>query len=298
MSAVTYNRYAQETILKLLKQFMAYAPGVRANKDIEPLHQMRVTSRRLRNALWVFKGLFPPKVLEESRNNLRTLAWVLGQARDLDVKIEFLQELQATVAGPPLKSGLKKFSALLKKKRTELQPRVVQALAQLRKEKTLRNIQRMLTASPQEGKGVKKLYKVAGKKILKRLRRLLEYERFVPKSKRIRGLHQMRIAAKHLRYTLEGFALLFGKKMDRFIQPAREIQGYLGEVHDFDVWRNSLREFTAAGEKDNDFKKALDFFKDRCEFLKDKGYNEFVRAWAKTRRHKIFEQLVKSLGND
>jgi CHAD domain-containing protein len=47
--------------------------------------------------------------------------------------------------------------------------------------------------------------------------------------------HDMRIAAKRLRYVLEVTGFCFGKPADRACRRARELQDLLGELHDCDV---------------------------------------------------------------
>jgi CHAD domain-containing protein len=47
--------------------------------------------------------------------------------------------------------------------------------------------------------------------------------------------HDMRIAAKRLRYVLEVTGSCFGKPADAARRRARELQGLLGEIHDCDV---------------------------------------------------------------
>ncbi len=49
------------------------------------------------------------------------------------------------------------------------------------------------------------------------------------------ALHDLRIAAKRLRYTLELFRAVFGDEGERQIARAREIQELLGHLHDTDV---------------------------------------------------------------
>ncbi|GAB4463449.1 MAG: hypothetical protein OHK0029_32070 [Armatimonadaceae bacterium] len=48
-------------------------------------------------------------------------------------------------------------------------------------------------------------------------------------------LHQMRIAAKRLRYTLELFAPVLGDEAQRVLKSVEEIQEQLGKIHDCDV---------------------------------------------------------------
>ena len=49
------------------------------------------------------------------------------------------------------------------------------------------------------------------------------------------ALHDMRIAAKRLRYTLELFRAVFGKRGERQIERVKAIQEELGQIHDHDV---------------------------------------------------------------
>jgi hypothetical protein len=51
----------------------------------------------------------------------------------------------------------------------------------------------------------------------------------------VRALHDMRIAAKRLRYVLELFASVFGPYAATGAKRAKELQDLLGEIHDCDV---------------------------------------------------------------
>ncbi len=54
-------------------------------------------------------------------------------------------------------------------------------------------------------------------------------------------LHDMRIAAKRLRYCFEFFAPLFGKAFKPTLDTFKKLQDFLGEIHDCDVWVDYLR---------------------------------------------------------
>ena len=58
----------------------------------------------------------------------------------------------------------------------------------------------------------------------------------------------MRIAAKHLRYTLEVFRPLYGGAAAKFIAAAQQAQRRLGEIHDCNVWVEFLPRFLAKEE--------------------------------------------------
>lgn len=67
-----------------------HAGGVLGLEDIEPLHDMRVASRRLRAALEVFRPCFPRKRYKRALKRVKALADALGERRDRDVSIAFL----------------------------------------------------------------------------------------------------------------------------------------------------------------------------------------------------------------
>ena len=71
------------------------ADGVLDLDDIEPLHDMRVATRRLRAAMEVFRPCFPRKRYRRAMKPLKALADALGERRDRDVAIGFLREFAA-----------------------------------------------------------------------------------------------------------------------------------------------------------------------------------------------------------
>jgi CHAD domain-containing protein len=68
-----------------------HSQGVLGIDDIEPVHDMRVATRRLRAALEMFRPCFPRKRYRAALKPLKALADALGERRDRDVSIEFLQ---------------------------------------------------------------------------------------------------------------------------------------------------------------------------------------------------------------
>jgi CHAD domain-containing protein len=72
---------------------MSYRDGTLLGEDIEELHAMRVSSRRLRAAMDAFEGAFPKKSFRRYLRQVKEITDVLGDARDLDVAIERLTRL-------------------------------------------------------------------------------------------------------------------------------------------------------------------------------------------------------------
>jgi CHAD domain-containing protein len=63
--------------------------------DVETLHDMRVATRRLRAALEVFAPCFPAKRHRKALKRVKALADALGERRDRDVAVEFLERFAA-----------------------------------------------------------------------------------------------------------------------------------------------------------------------------------------------------------
>ena len=71
-------------------EMYSYEKGTIAGKDIEYLHDMRVSSRRVQAALKIFRGAFPRKKFKNIYLKLRTLIRTLGEVRHYDVLIDML----------------------------------------------------------------------------------------------------------------------------------------------------------------------------------------------------------------
>ena len=67
-----------------------HSAGVLDTEDIESVHTMRVSTRRLRAALEVFAVCFPQKEHKRVLKEVKALADVLGERRDPDVAIAAL----------------------------------------------------------------------------------------------------------------------------------------------------------------------------------------------------------------
>jgi CHAD domain len=73
--------------------------------------------------------------------------------------------------------------------------------------------------------------------------RLDEMQSFAPRALagKTRAQHDMRIAAKRLRYVLEVTGFCFGRPADTARRRARDLQDILGEIHDCDVMLPRVR---------------------------------------------------------
>lgn len=92
-----FREAAGRVILTRWREMISYRDGTLLGDDIEELHAMRVSSRRLRAAMDAFEAAFPAKSFRPYLRQVKEITDVLGDARDLDVAIERLTDLLPTM---------------------------------------------------------------------------------------------------------------------------------------------------------------------------------------------------------
>ncbi|MEZ5338430.1 MAG: CHAD domain-containing protein [bacterium] len=75
-----------------------------------------------------------------------------------------------------------------------------------------------------------------------RMNELWDLSRHMQFEDRVTELHDMRIAAKRLRYCFEFFEPLFADGFKAHLKQFKQLQDFLGEIHDCDVWVDYLRD--------------------------------------------------------
>ena len=87
-----------------------------------------------------------------------------------------------------------------------------------------------------------------------RLNEMLSFGKYAGDPERIEEIHNLRIAAKRLRYTLEMFRFAFPKDLNDLIAEVKEVQEHIGNMRDADVLIERVsgildRETQARGER-------------------------------------------------
>lgn len=295
MKHLSYAGYARQVITQHIDRLLletekaSLEPG-----DVEAVHQARVASRRLRNAFWVFRDILPEKKLRMWKEMLRGAAAVLGAARDLDIQIAFLKGFRKGLRKKTYKDDVDKLLAALVKKRRAAGADIVQVAGGMIKSGVLSRIKEAMddVASRDRRKGRHKLYAVAKDKVWKRLTDLMAFEMYVSRPEKSEELHRMRIAAKKLRYTLENFEPLYGKRTDRFIVSAHRVQDMLGDLHDLDVWMRAFPDLVMESHGGKRPKATAEHFTGRCAEMRAKVYAEFASFWQKEKTEGEWDELA------
>ena len=273
---------------KHIAEVEAEVKGVRAGKDIEHLHRMRVSLRRLKTTLSDHKETVPTRGYQEAVTNIRRLLRSLGQARDIDTKISFLVELAAIPENQKYREGLFEIIDELREDRAEIQPRIVKDLSRIHQRQVFRSIRKLKPSLEETGVTVDELAKNC---IFARLEKMFSLEPYVRQPGCARELHEMRIATKNLRYTLENVQDLYGDKVKPFIFASMKVQKALGEMHNFDDWLGLISIFKDSSGRDEYFRRAVKFLDGECKLRRAAAYGSFLMVWSRLKKQKTWARL-------
>lgn len=233
-----------------LDHFEANLPAFNARQAPESVHQMRVALRRLRAAIGLFRDALSGPALDAARNRAKTLAGVLGQARNWDVFREMLEGGPArALAGEP---SLHALLDALERNRAKAYRAAQEALADAGTASFVADFRKAVaerdwTAAPgatEEGSA-----RDFARGALTKLRK-----RVLKKSKGLAGRtpeerHELRIALKKARYGAEFFESLFSHQQEAadFSAALARMQDGLGVFNDMGTANALLDEIDAEG---------------------------------------------------
>jgi putative phosphoesterase len=299
----SYCRFGAQTLLKLTDTFTQLIEGVIADTDIEYVHKTRVTSRRLRAALPVFRECFSKKQYKAWNREIKQVTRLLSSARDLDVQIAFIEQYISTLPSPSEQAALGTLHKSLRRRRRSSQGKVASGLTALKAAGTLSDIKGSCTQTLTElceNVDSAAVVERAHWHISTRLDDFLSMQKYVNTQGANAEHHQMRIYAKKLRYTLEFFAAFYPKKLKKEIQTIKAFQEELGELHDCIVWAENIAQFKqktkaqAAKPSKSALNTALTNFAGYIEQKRSEHYRRFVKLWTRCVGNGFFEELRKT----
>jgi CHAD domain-containing protein len=229
-------------------------PQVRRHAD-EGVHDMRVACRRMRSALQSFRALLDRTHTDDLVVELRWLAGELGGARDLEVQEE---RIGAAVAALPPELALGPVSAQTTRffaaRRVAAERTAAAALDGDRYVALLDAVDALLADPPLTDAAAGPARTVLPGLIGKAVRRVRKAYRAAeacpPGHECDEHLHDMRKAAKRLRYAAEVAKPALGRPAKRLVKKVKVAQELLGEHQDSVVARGLLRELGAAAADD------------------------------------------------
>ncbi len=240
---------AKESATLIINTFIKVArinePGIIDDIDTEFLHDYRVSFRKVRSVLSLFKGIFNKEITEELKNEFAGIMQNTSRLRDLDVYLlerdnYFAMIPQSSQTGltslfaylqTERKKELKKVIKNLKSKNYKLQVKMLQKL--FAKEKTI----------PAGPKGELPSKEFGAKLILKRYNQVCRIANTINANTEDERVHQLRISCKKLRYLMEFFTPLFPQdEIKLLIKKLKILQDNLGKFNDYSVQQDFLRQ--------------------------------------------------------
>ncbi len=229
-----------------LARMLAREAGTRAGKDHTELHAMRVATRRQRAAWRVFGSSFRVARTKRFRNGLREIASRLGAVRDLDVLLEAADEYRADL---PV-SEQRALEPLLADWRAHREDALVLLNRELDSDGYHRWVDDYRDFVRTEGAAVlpvgpvqpHRVRDTAPSHIWAAYEQVRAYEP-VLRWADVETLHDLRIAGKWLRYTLEFVREALGPDSAPLIARVTALQDHLGLMHDADVAASMSRAF-------------------------------------------------------
>lgn len=265
-------------------------PALRSDEP-EAVHDTRVALRRIRLALATYRKLFDREAVAHLRAESSWLAGTLGTARDAEV---LRGHLRTDLAKEPAELVLGSVATRLDDELSNaFQRGRADAHAVLDDERyldLLDEIDAFAASPPVTGLASQPARSVVPKLIQhdwRRLRKAIRQADSKPAgAERDEALHEVRKAAKRLRYAAESATPVFGKQAGRLAKCAKELQTLLGDHHDTSVARDLLRrvgiEAHLAGDNAFTYGRLHGLYQARAQDLDQR----WPRAWQRLARQR------------
>jgi CHAD domain-containing protein len=245
---------ARKTLKFHFEQMLKHETGTRDGSDIEELHDMRVATRRMRAALQLFDRYLDRAAIKPYAKGLRRTGRALGAVRDLDV---FQEKVRTYLDRLPVE------------RRDEL--RDLLAAWQREHDRARANLLKYLDSDEYNhfktsfgeflqtpGAGAAPIFSAEDEPLPYRVRHVVPrilFEGYAQvraftewlTASDLTRYHQLRIASKELRYTLEFFREVFGPQAKALIKNVKQLQDHLGNLQDASVACDIMRNFLMWG---------------------------------------------------
>jgi triphosphatase len=272
------------------------AHHVLSDGDADAIHDMRVAIRRLRSALMNMEGMpvYKPRPLRKLRKGLGGVATSLGEIRDLDIALGLIAGLTPKhddSGEPDPNTALARAIAQLKRRRDEAYEEVCRHMDRSKYERLLKALDRLTTPGEGERDGAPCMLTRdwAGGALFSRWEALAQHDDAFTEGD-VAGMHEARIAAKRLRYTLEMLAPALGDAIKPVRAALQQFQERIGASLDIVNTRRAVSELDGL-ELDSsaihDLIERLDEQRDQARTAARQAWGELVpdphrRALART----------------
>jgi triphosphatase len=268
--------------------------------DPDAIHDMRVATRRIRSVFLEMEEMdaFRQSEVRALRKGLRSVARSLGAVRDLDIILERIAEqIQRDDAKPDLATdeAITGAIAQLQRRRQEAYAAATHEIERARYARLLERIRRFdVIRNTSDASGPCALVRgYAGGALWTRYEALIRHESAIDLGNVIE-MHQARIAAKRLRYTLEMFSPILGRDTEPLRQALIAFQERFGALQDTTV---TMRALTEVANGDNSQSSSWDYLMRNLEVNRAQLLRQARSAWHSLASQAMRLALAHALGN-
>ncbi len=221
---------AARAVVRFHLRSFAREEGPARAGEVEPVHQLRVATRRLRASLRLFAPVLPTAFVEWARREVAWLAAAIGGVRDLDV-LGLVVSDGAGRLDSELRGALGPLAVAIHDRRAAAHAALVVTLDSSRCRRLLDRLAAFAgSAAPARqrellGEAAPALLRPLARDVLRAGRRLGD-------DSPPEALHRLRVRAKRLRYALETLRGLEGKRLPKLLRRLERLQERLGDLQD------------------------------------------------------------------
>lgn len=241
-------------------KLVAYDPKVRRD-EWDSVHQMRVATRELRSHLQTFDGVLAGEQVEHILSELKVLAGMLGSARDAEVVEErFAWLIDADDSGLISEEDKNHILGTINNEYQRAHRRIVLGLDSQRYLSLLKDLDQLLADPPvveptEDDEAPQEMDEVMGEHLDQAYAKLRKRHKKAVRNwdnpelslhEREEYFHDMRKAAKKLRYAAEAVSSATGLKTRRIYKACKQMQSVLGDFQDSVTSRDKLQAMAAA----------------------------------------------------
>jgi CHAD domain-containing protein len=224
------------------------ADAAASGTEADAVHDMRVASRRTREALTLLEPYYPAKAFAAWSDMVRAVTRTLGRVRDADVMLAEFSALAAGARSAEERATLAWLVGRVQGGREAKVRRMRRRLRALDLAGKRRRFERFAKAVRDVPDCREPLEVLAEAEIGARITALYGHLPAGLQEENALAQHAMRIDAKKLRYCVETFAPSFGPALEDLYPVLKGLQDELGELHDRDVFSQAVREAAVAGD--------------------------------------------------
>ncbi|HUQ87864.1 MAG TPA: CHAD domain-containing protein [Vicinamibacterales bacterium] len=223
----------RQRLVSLLQAMPAAQAG-----DETSVHQARVASRRLREALPVLGARADEHQLDRVQRRVRRITRALGPVRELDVTLSLLAELEAKKAAPVRAIGHVRKAVI--EERQKRRREMLDEITPSRLEKLARRLVRVAAPEPQSHVPRNAVAEAAAQSSqrARNLKAAIDRAGGIYLADR---LHRVRVEAKKLRYALEIQRELSRSRSTAGLNRLKTEQDLLGRMHDLEILIDKAR---------------------------------------------------------